>query len=162
MTPEANSFPEILARMTLVNVLCTAMDAKRESNGPAETVRLDFSFGFATQENQVIIKVRQDLNVFAADQIPFLTLNGELLVIYGLSDAENLTTGNEELKGKITRYAHMAAQPYLRALTADLANRLGVAPVTLGFLRIGAEMPESLTVGEKSFAFNTSGQEINK
>lgn len=156
MANEALSFPEILARMTLVNVLCRAMEAKRESNGPADSARVDFSFGFGTQENQIVVEVKQDLSIFAAEQSPFVSLSGDFLVAYTLPDAANLLAKNEELQSKITRYAHMAAHPYLRALTTDLANQVGVPGVTLGFLRLDAELPESLTVGDKLFTFNAS------
>lgn len=162
MVGEVLSFPEIFARMTLVNVLCRALEVKRESNGPADSARVDFSFGFGTQENQIVVQVKQDLSIFAAEQSPFVSLSGDFLVAYALPDAENILAGNEELESKITRYAHMAVHPYLRALTTDLANQVGVPGVTLGFLRLGAELPESLTVGEKLFTFNASDVKVEE
>lgn len=156
MSNDNPSFSEVLSQMTLVNVLCRASEVQRESNGPADSARVDFSFGFGVQENQVVVEVKQDLNIFAIEQSPFVSLSGAFLVAYALPDAESLLLGNEELQSKITRYAHMAAHPYLRALTTDLANQVGVPGVTLGFLRLGVELPESLTVGEKLFTFNAS------
>jgi len=156
MANEKLLFPEILARMTLVNVLCRASEVRRESNGPADTARVDFSFGFGAQEDQVVVEVNQDVNVFAIEQSPFLNFSGAFLVAYSLPDAESILEGSDELQSTITRYAHMAVHPYLRALTADQGSQVGVPGVTLGFLRLGAALPESLTVGDKLFTFNES------
>lgn len=156
MANEKLPFPEVLARMTLLNVLCRASEVRRESNGPSDTARVDFTFGFGAQEDQVVVEVSQDVEIFAIEQSPFLKLSGSFLVAYSLPGAESILAGNEELQSTITRYAHMAVHPYLRALTADQASQVGVPGVTLGFLRLGAALPESLTVGEKLFTFNES------
>lgn len=154
MASGTSTFPEIFAQMTLTNIVCKESSVRRESNGPAESASLNFSTGFGLQDDQVVVEINQAVNAFGLDETPFLTLSGAFLVTYSLADAEKLLNGNEEFIAIITRYAHMAAHPYLRALTSDQANLVGVPLVTLGFLRQGVPLPESMTIGEKVFTFD--------
>ena len=148
------TFPEIFAQMTLTNVVCKESSVRRESNGPAESARLNFSTGFGAQEDQVVVEISQDVDAFGLDGEPFLNFRGGFLVTYTLPNADNLLKDDEELASIITRYAHMAVHPYLRALTSDQANQVGVPLVTLGFLRKEAALPETITIGEKIFSFD--------
>ncbi|MEI9906955.1 MAG: hypothetical protein WDO06_02755 [Actinomycetota bacterium] len=112
---------------------------------------LNFLLVSVLREDQVLVKVRQDLQIFAADEAPFVNISGEFLVVYGLVEAKEVLSDSEEIKSKITRYAQMAAHPYMRSFTTDLASRMGLPSVVLGFLRAEKSCPIPLP-SEKNYS----------
>ncbi len=154
MAENVLTFAEVLSEMKLSNVICRRMEVDRESDGPAESVRLDSSFRFGLQEDQVLIEVGEELHIMTTDEQPFAKMSATYVVIYALPGAQSLLSDQESLQQDITRFAHMAAHPYIRASISDLGNQVGIPGLALGFLRQGSTQPETVTVLNKMFAFD--------
>lgn len=156
MTPAGLTFAEVLPNMTLTHIGCKGLSVDRESEGPADSVKLDYNFGFAVQADNVLILIRQELIIFAPEQTPFLSMMAAYAVNYSLPNAEAILAENDDLQQQIIRFGQLAAHPYLRASFNDLSNQVGVPGMSLGLLRMGATNPESLTIGNKLFSFGES------
>lgn len=156
MAPALLSFAEVLSQMTLTHIGCKGLSVDRESEGPADSVKLDYNFGFAVQDNNVLILIKQDLIIFAPEQMPFLSMMATYAVNYTLPEAETILAENNDLQQQIIRFGQLAAHPYLRASFNDLSNQVSVPGISMGLLRMGATTPESLTVGDKLFSFGES------
>jgi hypothetical protein len=58
--------------------------------------------------------------------------------------------------------AMMITYPFLREAISEIARKINLPRISLGLLRAGKDRPESITLGDKMYEFDSSGETVGE
>ena len=153
---EDYSIQELVNILHMANISTLELSGERFSNLPITGARLTTGIANAINESTVNFKIDYQLFLNGAEVDKEIKVVGSLRtsVVVTYTVVNPPKPGWEEGVPQIASMATLAGHPYLRQTLAFMAGNLNFPNVTLGLVRYGSTLPESVTVGDRVYTFN--------
>lgn len=163
---ENYSIQELIQILRLANIAIRDLAAERHSDLPITGAHLTTGIANAIIENTINYKIDYELLLNHAQPEKEVEIVGSLrtsvIVTYEVSNPPR--PGWENGAPLIASMATLAGHPYLRQTIATMAGTLNFPNLTLGLVRYGSTLAETVTVGDRVYSFTPEeiAQESNE
>ena len=154
---------ELLPIIKLTNIQKIANFAERYGDKPLTGAQLDSGIGQEIIGSTVFFRIDYQLTL-KCEPVEGIEIMGVLrsgvVVAYEISTPDHPQW--QESASILEPMATLAGHPYLRQSISFLASELNFPNITIGLLRYGSNMAESVVIGDKSFPFAVSAFETTQ